>query len=291
MADLAKTNTFKIVGTLADLDSKTGQMKNGQDYISATATINSTIDGKSYQYEVEFFSSKVTKDGKASQLYINYSKLGEMLNKKVEVTGELRENRFWSAKTSQMASSIALSGKFVKGVGSDSQDCADFEVVGFIATGLTEKTKKDNNEVYRYDLVIGIANYTDTKVSLFTLNVEPENVAVVKGTQQYNVGQTVKLGGKLRFTVEKVTKEEENAFGAPTIKTYTNKTKNFFIVSGSNPITEEGAFYTQDKIRGLIEAYKADDAEKAAAAKNNASATEQATESKPAVTSRQQSLI
>ncbi len=290
MAELAKTNTFNITGTLVDLDTKTGQMKNGQDYISVDATVNSVIDGKTYQYEIEFFSSKMTKENKASQLYLNYSKLGEMLNKKVNITGELRENRFWSAKANQMASSIKLGGKFVKGVGADEQDCADFEVVGFIATALTEKQNKDQ-QVYRYDLTIGIANYTDTKVSLFTLNVDPENVAVVKGTQQYNVGQTVKLGGKLRFTVEKVTKEEENAFGAPTIKTYTNRTKNLFIVSGSNPITEEGAFYTQDKIKGLIESYKADDLEKAAAAKNSASATEQPAESKPAVTSRQQSLI
>lgn len=288
--ELAKTNSFKVVGTLTQVEIKKGTMKDGKEFVSVNATVSSTIDGKANEFEIEFFSGKTTKEGKPSQLYINYEKMGELKDKKVEVTGEIRENRFWSTKTSQMASNLTLSGKFVRGVQADVQDSGDYEMVGFIVTGLTEKQNK-NKEVYRYDLALGIANYNNSGMSVFTLNVDPENTAVVKGTQAYQVGKTVKVNGKLRFEVEKVQKEEESAFGAPVVKTFINKKKNFFIVGGSNPYTDEGTFYTNDQIRGLIEAYKAEDVKKQAAAASNAPQEGQTVEKDAPITSRQSSLI
>ena len=289
--ELKKTNSFKVVGTLIGVDTKKGQMKsNGQDFISVTATVKSVIDGKSNEFEIEFFASKLTKEGKPSQLYINYDKMGEMKDKKVEVTGEIRENRFWSTKTSQMASNLVLSGKFLKGVTSETADCGTFEMVGFIAKELTEKQNKDK-QVYRYDLVLGIANYNNQSASLFTLNVDPDNIAVVKGTQSWKVTNTVKVNGQLRCEIEKVEKTEDSAFGEPIVKTFINKKKNFFITSGSNPFTEEGTFYTNDLITGLLEAYKAEDVKKQAEAAASNPQTEEAAESKAPVTSRQTSLI
>lgn len=291
---LLRENSIKIVGKLTDAQATTGNRKdNGQGYISVDATIESVINGVTNEYKVNFYASQLTKDNKPSKLYESYSKLPEMIGRKVEVDGEIRENRYWSANLNQLISTQLLAGKFVKGVVESAVDTATFVVGGFLVKTPVEKRNK-NDEVYRYDVTLGQSNYAGNGMSMITLHINPNDRQVVSGVESlYNVGDTVQFTGSLVFKTEVVTVADENtAFGAPVTKTYTNRQSNFYIEGGSNPIADDRA-YSSDVVSTLISAYKAHDVELQNAASTKAPATNSAPVSNaaPTVTKRQTSLI
>ena len=288
---LFRTNTFKVVGRLLNTDVRTGTLKsNGQEYISIDVTIQSTIGGKNNEFEISLFANKLTKDGKPSQLYTSYSKLPELVNKKVEISGDIRENRYFSSNLNQIISTQQLNGRWVRGVADSSTDEATYELGGFIVKSLVERQNKAG-EVYRYDLTIAQSNYAGNGLSMYTLHVDPSRRDILAGVEGYNVGDTVRLNGNLNFTVETVTAASNNdgGFGEPVTRTYTNKQKNFFIEGGSAPIQDDTA-YDNVTIKTLIDAYKANDV--ALTAKGSTSTSSAAPVVEDAhVTRRQTSLI
>ena len=287
---LFRTNTFKVVGRLLNTDVRTGTLKsNGQEYISIDVTVQSTIGGKNNEFEISLFANKLTKDGKPSQLYTSYSKLPELVNKKVEISGDIRENRYFSSNLNQIISTQQLNGRWVRGVADSSTDEATYELGGFIVKSLVERQNKAG-EVYRYDLTIAQSNYAGNGLSMYTLHVDPSRRDILAGVEGYNVGDTVRLNGNLNFTVETVTAASNNdgGFGEPVTRTYTNKQKNFFIEGGSAPIQDDTA-YDNVTIKTLIDAYKANDV--ALTAKGSTSTSAAPAVKDAPVTRRQTSLI
>lgn len=291
---LLRENSIKIVGKLTDAQVTLGNRKdNGQGYVSVDTTIESVIGGVSNEFKVGFYASQMTKEGKISKLYESYSRLPELVGKKVEVDGEIRENRYYSTNLNQLVSTQLLSGRFVKGVADSTVDVATFVVGGFLVkTPVEKRNKKD--EVYRYDVTLGQSNYAGNGMSMITLHIDPNRRDVVSGVEGlYNVGDTIQFTGSLVFKTEVVTVEDANtAFGAPVTKTYTNRQSNYYIEGGSNPLADERA-YPQDVINTLIAAYKAHDVElqSAAASKDSGSAPAASVAATPVVTKRQTSLI
>ena len=286
---LQHVNTFKVVGRLVKADVKLGtSTKNGQPYVSATATVQSVINGETKEFEIDFYSSQMTGAGKVSALYTSYSKMAELEGKKVEITGSIRENRYFSSNLNQIVSAQELAGRFIKGVAESAADDAKWEMSGFIVKTLQEKVNK-KEEVYRYDLTIAQANYSGSAISMFVLHVDPSRRDIITGVEGYEVGQTVRLNGALNFKVETVTSESKNegGFGQGVIKTYTNRTKNFFIEGGSAPIKDETK-YDGAVISDLISAYKARDVELADKGRSSNSTP---VESTPTITKKQTSLI
>lgn len=292
--DLLKNNSIKIVGRLQSQDLQPKIKKDGgSGYISGSAVVISHLDGRDCEFEIQFYTNQLTKDGKQSKLYTSYSKLGELVGKKVEITGELRENRFFSKNGNQMASAQVISGRFVRGVAESTEDEASFEFGGFVVDALKEKTNKDG-EIYRYDLVLGQANYNGDMMGRYTFHVSPVDVEIVRGVQKYQIGETVFVHGNLRFYVEKVTStiNNEGGFGEAVTRTYTNRQSNYFVTGGSAPIKDaEKGMYGSDIIRNLVSAYKARDVEIADKAKEGASGENDGGEKEVKVTSRQTSLI
>lgn len=287
---LQRTNNFKVVGRLIKADIRNGvSARTGQAYISATATVKSVVEGNDCEYEVSFFANQNTAQGKPSALYTSYSKMGELEGKKVEITGELRENRYFSTRAEQMVSSQQLSGRFIRGVSDTTPDEGRWEMSGFVAQILNEK-KNRNNEIYRYDIMLGQANRSGNALSMFTLHVDPKRRDILAGVNGYEVGQTVSLYGILDFKVETVTSEAKNegGFGEPVIRTYTNRQKNFFITGGSAPIKDESK-YEGSMITDLIAGYKAHDQEILEKSKSNTPTA--AVETAPKITKKQVSLI
>lgn len=288
---LFRTNTFKVVGRLLNTDVRTGTLKsNGQEYISVDVTVQSTIGGKNNEFEISLFANKLTKDGKPSQLYTSYSKLPELVNKKVEISGEIRENRYFSSNLNQIISTQQLNGRWVRGVADSSTDEATYELGGFIVKSLVERQNKAG-EVYRYDLTIAQSNYAGNGLSMYTLHVDPSRRDILAGVEGYNVGDTVRLNGNLNFTVETVVAASNNdgGFGEPVTRTYTNRQRNFFIEGGSAPVQDDTA-YDSVTIKTLIDAYKANDVALTAKGSTSTSSAAPVVEDAP-VTRRQTSLI
>lgn len=294
MADtFYRENSFTIVGTLLDAQIKYGNKKSdGAGYISVEALVGAEINGIHCEYPVRFYSNQLKADKTPNKLYESYSKMGSLVGKKVQIDGSLRENRFFSTKTKQLASATQLSGNFVKGVVVTEPDVARFILGGFIVTTLTEKKNKEN-EIYRYDLGLAQANYAGDKVSLFTLHVDPARTDVVNSIQKlYQAGDTVQFSGSLIFKVEQVTVQDDNAaFGTPVTRTYTNKQNNYFIESGSTVITDNRQ-YGRPIINSLVNSYKAEGKELEANAANSAAAGDNTeVPASKTISARQASLI
>ncbi len=289
--ELLKINSMKIVGKLVEVALKTGNRPtDGIGYVSATATIVANLDGRDNEFEVQFYSSALTQDKKENQLYKSYMKMEDLKGKKVEVTGDIRESRFYSTRNEQMGSSQILNGRFIRGVAESTMDAATFEFGGFIARELTEKKNKAG-EIYRYDVALGQANYKGDMASIFTFHIDPTDVNIVKGVQNYAAGQTVKIAGNLRFIVETVESvvNNEGGFGDPITRTFTNRQKNFFIKTGSAALSaDQDGYYDKETISTLLQAYKANDVEIESKAKNK---DDKPVSEKPAMSARQTSLI
>ena len=81
--------------------------------------------------------------------------------------------------------------------------------------------------------------------------------AVTYMERNYEKGVTVTVNGNLSVEVEKITKEEEVAFGDPIVKEYVNTFKAYQIVSGSEPIYGRNE-YTNAQIRNFANVYEDD---------------------------------
>lgn len=288
--DLFKTNTFKVVGTLikADTNLRTNP-DNGEQSISVTATVSSVIEGKTNEFTIKLFSKALTTEGKPNGLYASYSKMAEMEGQKVEISGSMSENRYYSTTTEQMVSAQVLNGRWVKGVPVATADEATYTIGGFIIKGVTEKVNKQN-EIYRYDVAIAQSNYNGDNISVFNLNIDPSNVEVLNGVRSYNIGDTVKLVGDLTSVVETKTVEDSTAgFGKKIYNTFTNTYKGYYITFGSSAITNETSYDTIT-IQRLVAAYKAKDGELMAKAKTNVGSAPVNNNPAP-VTQRQVNLI
>lgn len=287
-----RTNNIKVVGRLISTDLKEANRKdNGQGYISGTITVQSVFGGSTKEFEISLYANAQTQAKQPNKLYISYSKLPELVGKKVEVTGELRENRYWSTNAKQLVSAQQLSGRFIRGVSESTEDEAKYELGGFVVTTLTERKNKEG-EIYRYDLQLGQVNYSGNALSIFTLHVQPSDTEIIRGLQNmYHAGDTVLVNGILDYRVETVTRESANVgFGSGAVHTFTNRTRQLWIAGGSNVYTkEEDGKYSELAIRDLISAYKAKDVELAAKAKDGDK--ESVVEDKPVITGRQTSLI
>lgn len=267
MADVkfANKNEFKIVGTLKDCKVADRESKqNGQTYVSADTVVESIINGKVKTFEVRFFCASVTQDGKPSTLYDTYKNLPDLIGKKVELTGgSIRENMYWSTRTEQIVSSYELSGRFVRGVADSVADEATYGISGFVVAPLTEKVSKNGN-VYRYDIALGQSNYAGNNMSKIVLHTAPKPEAgednmyydrdLFDALNGLTVGETVELRGDLDFIQETVTQEKKSGFGKPTMQTFTNTQRNFYITSGD--VLDGEGVYDSETIKDLVATYK-----------------------------------
>lgn len=256
-------NSVKIIGTLSKADVKEITSKNGGQYISVEAQVESNGN----TFDIRFFSGRTKQDGSDNPTYDTFANLPHSINTKVSILGELQENPWYDAKNNVVKTSMRINGRFISPARFQEVDSATFTVTGFVLSPLTEKKNKDG-VAYRYDINIGVPNYNDTKIQNITLNtsVTPEpgttdpyySAELVSALSTLKAGQSVQLEGELTSTITTETIEEKHGFGKPTYKTYTNVNRRYNITSGDT-ITE-GAL-DQATIRDLVASYKASLAE------------------------------
>lgn len=290
---LFRANYFTVLGKLEKVNvTKGNQTSDGKPFVSVEAVISANLDGRLNEFPIRFYASQFTQDGKESQLYLTYVDMPNLVGSTLEVNGEIRENRFWSAKGNQMVSAQQLNGKFIRAVPDSSVHQATFEIGGFIVNELVEKTNKAN-EIYRYDLKLGQSNYNGNGLSVFTLHINPTDKDIVTGVKNWKAAQTVKVTGQLRFYSEQhEVIDDSNAFGAPRTRVITNNYKYFYIDGGSNPFkSDDEGFYTSEDVRDLISVYKSKDLEIQSKASTKKDQENSVVEEATKITSRQTSLL
>lgn len=258
------TNTFTVVGHLKEVEYRNPDKQAEQ--VSARATIESEINGQTKEYEVEFFSKAVTSQGTPNKLYAAYIDLGKNIGKKIKVSGEFRENRYYSATRETVVGVNTLSGRFINYDIKDA-DAATFEFQGFVIKELSEKQNKEG-EIYQYNIGIAQEGYKENTLTVINFNVstDPESSDIVNSIRdQYSLGASVTITGELDFHTEVTTSEinNEGGFGKPIVREYTNTYRNYYITGGSAPFLpdDEKAFYNDEQIAALVAAYKAHDVE------------------------------
>jgi hypothetical protein len=254
--ELAKQNSFKIVGDLVEvnLDNKTSG-RTGKDFISGKIVIKSLINGRQQLTEVELYSNKFKQDGTANKLFDTYANLGALLNKRVRVSGELGESRFFSTQNSQLVSTVVNRGRYVAAADTGEKDTVDFSFAGYIVKPLYEKNSKDG-QLVAYEMLVAQANWNNTKPNLIKFTVAKENKTAIAAIQRlYEKGMTVSVRGNISIISEDVEVSEKTAFGEST-RVYHNTYKNYLIQTGSQPL-DKGAYSPQD-ILELTRAYDDD---------------------------------
>ena len=244
MANLERTNEWKIVGTLIGVEQKCGVSKrNGHNWVSITATVKSVLNDVENKFKVRFFTTDTKANGEKNKRYDQYLNLErDFKGHKVERTGTIAENRFMG-RDGQRHTSNQLNGKFVHATSDSTVDAATFSVGGFLVATPAEKRNKDN-ELYGYRVEIGQANYQGDNRQDIILDIDPKDTIVRNGR---------------RSSIEKTTTVEDKvAFGEPIVRTFTSHSNNYFITGGKTPITnEEDGRYSSETIHALVAAYKA----------------------------------
>jgi hypothetical protein len=282
--EVAKQNSFKIVGELveANLETKTSG-RSGKDFISGKIVIKSVLDGRQQLTEVELYSNKFKQDGTSNKLYETYANLGTLLNKRVRVSGELGESRFFSTTNSQLVSTTVNRGRYVAPADTGEKDTTDFSFAGYIVKPLYEKNSKDG-ELLAYEMVVAQANWNNTKPTLIKFAVAKDNKAAVNAIQKlYEKGMTVSVRGIVSIVTEDVEVSEQTAFGEST-RVYHNTYKNYLIKTGSQPL-DKGTYTSQD-ILELNRAYEDDGLAIQTAAKGQATSGKTVTAAPAAKTPR-----
>lgn len=253
--ELSRQNSFKIVGELVEnnLEIKTST-RSGKDFISGRIVIKSLINGHEQLTEVELFSNRFKQDGSSNKLFETYSNLNSFLHKRIRVSGELGESRFFSTQNSQLVSTTVNRGRFISAADLKEEDIAEFAFSGYIVKNLYEHNSKDG-DLINYEIVIAQANYDGTKPVQVKFTVDKANKGAVGAIQRlYDKGMTVSVKGDISIISEDVVVEEKTAFGEST-KVYHNTYKSYVITTGSQPIVDHGVYGVQDILK-LTRAYE-----------------------------------
>ena len=256
MDNFLNKNEVVVVGTLVDNGLEIKESQGGQTYITGNIAVKSVINGEEQVFEFRLFSFQYKKGTtETNGLFRTYANLDTKIGTRVKVIGSIEENRFFQERTGQIVSFNLNAGRFIYDVTDKTPDSATFEFAGYVDKHVHEKTNKDG-EVLHYELVLGQANYNGTKPVMVKFQVPADNKrAVAYMERNYEKGTTVTINGNLSVEVEKITKEEEVAFGDPIVKEYINTFKAYQIVSGSEPTFGKNE-YTNAVIRTFANAYE-----------------------------------
>lgn len=252
--DLIKTNDVKIIGTLTDVESNTNSTNDGREYISGNLTIRSNDS----DYKMHFFAMRLTKSGSESKLYSTYATLDNLLNKRVEVTGELDEIKIVEGNTIKKANQ--LNAKFINVLSEsfNKDDDATFEVTGFIKDGLAAVYEQDGATVKDYVLTLAQPNYKNTAAKILRFNVDKTNTNVVEALQNnFKPKDTITIRGSLNFSIETITKTEQSDFGPAIEKKYQRSNRRYVITSGGR--VDMDFAYTEEEINELMLGTEAED--------------------------------
>jgi hypothetical protein len=256
MDNFLNKNEVTVVGTLVDNGLEIKESQGGQTYITGNIAVKSVINGGEQIFEFRLFSFQYKKGTtEINGLFKTYANLDTKIGSRVKVIGSIEENRFFQERTGQIVSFNLNAGRFIYDVTDKTPDSATFEFAGYIDKPVHEKTNKDGQVLY-HELTLGQANYSGTKPIMVKFQVPVDNKrAVAYMERNYEKGSTVTINGNLSVEIEKITKEEEVAFGDPLVKEYINTFKAYQVVSGSEPIFGKNE-YTNAVIRNFANVYE-----------------------------------
>ena len=257
-------NSVKIEGVLSEIDLKTGSTnKNGKtvEYIGGSIKVRVTqvLNGENVELDIPvyMFSNKLKNDGNPNPAYASIERvMNEYVSiaaagiegaDRVRITGaNIRMNEYYG-QGGNLNSYPRINASFVTKVTDASKFSpeATFSAV-FMVGAMDYETDKDGVQVDNRFKIRGILPQYGGRVDVVDFYATSPNV-INAVSSYWNVGDTVKINGKLNFTSKVEEKMIEVDFGEPQMQKRTVSVSELVITGGSQtPLDGEFAYDKAD---------------------------------------------
>ena len=257
-------NNVDIEGIVSEVNLR--EIEKGDKKYVAGEVVVMVVDknGVTNMIPVGFISADKKKDGTENKNYARLMQLKDFNSiasagleaaTKVQIRGaKLQENLFLPQNGDTVISTLRINSNFFTKVNDTNYNPNNsFTLTGSILAMTAEtRTNADGEAEETGRLIVQMAcvGYAD-KVEVFKLIVE--NQAHIDFVQaNWKVGDTVRVGGMIKFTEENVEREVEVGFGDAETRSYTRRVRELIITRGSaGPLDEEESYSEEDIKAGL----------------------------------------
>lgn len=258
MSNLTQTlNKVKVEGILAECNiDYRNYTRDGQEIRAIggefSVLVRSTVDGvpQDLMIPIRVFSNEYTKSGKQNPAFTSIENVknnmisiaaagGEEKATKVRITnGDLTMNEYYDG-SGRLVSYPRVNASFISEVTGNFNPEASFEIV-MAVDSVREVVDADGIPVEPERLAVSgsIVKYNGDIDCIELIAIKPTTITGIR--DYWNIGDTVKLSGKLNFTYSTVEVTEAMAFGETT-KKQTRRVSELIIESGSAPFEGEAA--------------------------------------------------
>lgn len=254
-------NNVTIEGIVSEVNIRDID-KGDKKYIAGDVIVKVPMkDGSFNMIPVGFISADKKKDGTPNQ---NYARLQNLKNfnsiaalgkeegaTKVQIRGaNLQENLFLPQGAQEVVSTIKINSNFFTKITNEANynPEASFNVTTCILK--MEDEVRNEEETGRLIVTGALIGYADKAEIVRFVVEEKANIDFI--TSHWKVGDTVRIGGDLRFTEEIVEQEQEVGFGEAETRRFTRRRKEFVIKRGSaEGLDEEEAFNYEEVKKSL----------------------------------------
>ena len=264
------TNVVNVAGVLNEIDLTEAQDRNGKDYIRGKVyfLVDQTYGGKEEHEElqIDVFAYKKTSSGKDNPAYKSAKDLMENAVSvaacgsvdgadSYRVGGARITSNSFTTQDGRNVTYYPMQASFFNKINGDYTPDASFETEIFI-TNMKEETDREGMPTGRLVLNGAIVGYND-RIDVVPFVVEdPKAVAHI--SNNWGVGDTVRIYGKARSTVEIVTKAaNEDMFGEAPMREYRNTRKEYVVTSGSSVPYDIEMAYSEEDINAAMAMMKA----------------------------------
>lgn len=257
------TNIIKISGILVENNLKArSYVKDGQtiEYIAGDLTIrvDQPIGGiqETSDIPVQFWVSKLKKDGDINPAYESVEKAmntyislvaaeNESLATKVLInSAQIVENIFW--KGGKCYCSPKISATFISTATPTAYTPEATFLTDIVVGNITDETDKEGIATGRLKVKGLVGQFSGTMDQIDYVVEKQDAIDYIRS--YWNVGDTVQIGGKIRYSSKTDKVEVPTRFGDPVIKTVTRNIKDFIIMSDSTDALTENMKFTKAEV-------------------------------------------
>ena len=252
-------NQVDITGIVSEINIKDIE-KDGKKYIAGDVIVRVEEKGEVSDIPVSFIQADIKKDGTPNKIYQSLQQLKTFNSiasaglegaTRVQIRGaKMNENLFMPQNGTEVISTTRINSNFFTKVNATNfKPESKFRTVIKVLQITEEEKMQEGESVATGRLVIkgALVGYAD-KVDVVKFIVEDEK-AINFIKVNYKEGDTVQVGGRLRYTEEEFTQETEVGFGEADTRTFTRRTREFLIERGSAETLDEENSFNDDDIK------------------------------------------
>lgn len=259
-------NNVTIEGIVSEINIRDID-KGDKKYVAGEVIVKVPMKDNTFSMvPVSFISADKKKDGNPNQ---NYARLQNLKNfnsiaatgdeataTKVQIRGaNLQENLFLPQGAQDVISTVRINSNFFTKITNDANynPEASFTVTAYIAK--MEDEIRNEEETGRLIVTGVLVGYADKAEIVRFIAEEKANIDFIRS--HWNEGDTVRIGGDVRYTEEVVEREEEVGFGEAETRRFTKRTREFVIKRGSAAGLDDEESFDKDEIMNSLKERKA----------------------------------